>query len=972
MPNQAYLAAEKKIEHARRTRATGLDLRGMGLTELPPSLFTLTQLQALNLSHNYLTTLPDAIGQLIQLQELDISFNEIGLLPEWLSKLRNINELNLFGNKFTNLPIELGELVNLEGIYISSDEHKPWAEFPIAIRKMKKLRVIQFQGGIQSLPDWLSELSNLEFLDFSENNLINLPPSLVQFEHLKLLDLRKNPLNPELAEAYKQGLPAVKLYLRLKQGPQITLNEAKLILVGEGEVGKTCLMDALMGKAWEEHPSTHGISIQSFDATDEVSGSTLTLNGWDFGGQRVYRPTHQLFFSAPAVYLVVWKPREGTQQGLVKEWITLIKRREPSAKILVVATHGGPQQRQPDIDRQELWDAFGHDLVVDFFWVESKPDANGERRGIESLKRAIARVAAQLPEVGRSVPKRWQDVRDALTQSDKAYLPLADVLALCREHKMEDDEANLFVTIEHRLGHLIHYQHDPTLRDLVVLKPDWLATAISFVLDDAQTRNAHGLVRASRLGQLWNDPQRPERYPAALHPIFARLMERFDLAYRVADPTPRAAADPQYLIAQLVPDIKPDPITGWINYASPGDAEQTQICRIVDAQTAQSAAAEGLFFQLIVRLHKHSLGRADYNDSVHWQRGLVLDDDYNGRALLEHKGNDVHITVRAAYPERFLTMLTEEVKYLVESFWEGLRCNVMVPCIEPCRQNKPGTGLYDVRHLIESKREGQNKFPCPTCNQWQDITALLTNAPAAQPDPLITVIAQYEEIKRALATIYQQGRQLDTNDQKILSRINASFAGLKQLLTDEAKEGPRFFHLALVSRSNFHPRQWVSAKFRLTLWCEHSEKPLTDPDLDGPQSKGVYELELTREWFKKVAPFLKVMTSILRLNLPVVAAGLKLGIDAATYQTIEDELDFGQEIIDSSLEGGEKVGEWLGKDPATDLPRGGEIRAHGAMLREFHALLNAKDPTHHFGGLIRVTNKRNEFLWVHPQFEGEY
>ena len=36
---------------------------------------------------------------------------------------------------------------------------------------------------------------------------------------------------------------------------------------------------------------------------------------------------------------------------------------------------------------------------------------------------------------------------------------------------------------------------------------------------------------------------------------------------------------------------------------------------------------------------------------------------------------------RAPYPERFLAMLTEEVKYLVESFWEGLRCDVMVPCI---------------------------------------------------------------------------------------------------------------------------------------------------------------------------------------------------------------------------------------------------------------------------------------------------
>ena len=78
--------------------------------------------------------------------------------------------------------------------------------------------------------------------------------------------------------------------------------------------------------------TTHGIEIKPVKVTDPDSETEITLNGWDFGGQRVYRPTHQLFFSAPAVYLVVWKPREGPQQGFVKEWIKLIKHREPDGQ----------------------------------------------------------------------------------------------------------------------------------------------------------------------------------------------------------------------------------------------------------------------------------------------------------------------------------------------------------------------------------------------------------------------------------------------------------------------------------------------------------------------------------------------------------------------------------------------------------------------------------------------------------------
>ena len=68
--DEAYRKAEQKIEAARRSRATKLDLSDMGLTELPESLGQLTQLQSLNLTDNQLTALPESLGQLTQLQSL--------------------------------------------------------------------------------------------------------------------------------------------------------------------------------------------------------------------------------------------------------------------------------------------------------------------------------------------------------------------------------------------------------------------------------------------------------------------------------------------------------------------------------------------------------------------------------------------------------------------------------------------------------------------------------------------------------------------------------------------------------------------------------------------------------------------------------------------------------------------------------------------------------------------------------------
>lgn len=115
---------------------------------------------------------------------------------------------------------------------------------------------------------------------------------------------------------------------------------------------------------------------------------------------------------------------------------------------------------------------------------------------------------------------------------------------------------------------------------------------------------------------------------------------------------------------------------------------------------------------------------------------------------------------------------------------------------------------------------------------------------------------------------------------------------------------------------------------------------------------------------------MKVLTDTLSLVLPVAASGVKLAMNDAAYNAIGEQLDFGKDVINALLEGSEKISDWLGGSESTALEHGEAIRAQGATLRELHALLKAKAPS--FGGLVRVMDKRQEFLWVHPQFEGEY
>ena len=113
----------------------------------------------------------------------------------------------------------------------------------------------------------------------------------------------------------------------------------------------------------------------------------------------------------------------------------------------------------------------------------------GQRHGIEELKETIAEIAAGTAGSRRSVPQRWQAVWEALAETGAAYmsLPTASMPSAVNT-TWKRMRPILFITISHRLGHFIHYEHDPILRDIVILKPDWLATAISYVLDDKETR----------------------------------------------------------------------------------------------------------------------------------------------------------------------------------------------------------------------------------------------------------------------------------------------------------------------------------------------------------------------------------------------------------------------------------------------------------------------------------------------------
>ncbi len=950
---------------------TELCLGSNQLTRIPEEIASLTELKVLSLYDNQLTRIPKEVMLLSRLTELDLSGNHLTRMPKAITRLIQLTRLDLSENQLTSIPETISSLTQLTYFAISYNQ---LTSIPEEITSLTQLTYLDIScNPLTSIPKEFAKLTQLTRLYLPQNQLTSVPEALTSLTQLKTLNLDDNPLEPELAAAYEQGIGSVFQFLQAKANKSIVLNEAKLILIGEGEVGKTSLLGALRGDAWiENRATTHGVEvdIKSLVVIDSDSDKEIILNGWDFGGQNIYRHTHQLFFTSPAIYLAVWNPRRGPEQCRVDEWIKTVKHRaydetRPNERphILVVATHGGPKERLDHIDEQALREEFGH-LIVGFYHVDSKTEY-----GLDELKQAIAQTAANIPQIGRSVPASWKRVLDAIRQRSEidAWITYEQFQILCAEQSVDLSLAKTYAIILNELGHLIHYSTDPILKDTVILKPEWLSKAISFILEDKQVNDQNGLVRHDHLSELWDDPARgPDRYPQHLHPVFLKLMEKFDLSYQVE--LPEAGATPTTLMAQLVPSSRPD---GWVQdwVLKPDDTERTQICRLLDKETGRTVELEGLIYRLIVRLHRYSLGRDNYDNSRHWKNGLLLDDVFNGRAFIEEIAGDVYITVRAAYPSGFLGHLCAEVQSLVKSFWQGVDPRLHLPCpTESCK------GLLERDELMESKAEGISKVRCAVCRKFHNIDGLMAST-AAKPEwqeAVTQLNLGQQEILSAVSTNYNA---LSLQLRTLMSQADEQYRALLTTLADPAKDGPRLFSFEPVDPSFWNKPKWIAQRFRLTLWCEHSRLPLTV--LNDDHTSGVYEIELTREWIKRASPILRILSVTLKLALPIAIPGTKLATDDKAYSAISEQLEFGVKSADSFLQGGEKLGDWLVDSDSAEFDQAAEqtrsvIRAQGSVLRELHALLKEQDPAYSFGGLERVQNKRREFLWVHSTFVGEY
>ena len=949
-----------------------LDLSGNTLTDLPVELAAFRGLKRLDVSNNQLSDIPDEIvGPLLQqinagrnkltrlpincmphptllsllvgdneltriesdvfacpsLTTLDVGFNGITNLPA-LTSPTTIRNLILADNPIRRLP-NLTAFKCLETLQCGNTYlQKLPAKLPSTLRHLDVS-----ECELHRLPDSRRYYKHLAYLNVSSNKLVSLPFHLTEADRSSDIVVEGNPLSRTMLSAAAEGTEALLSYLKSLGEATRPCREAKLILIGEGNVGKSSIVAALAGEPFvENRPTTHGIEIRSLTLYDESRELNVQLNTWDFGGQEIYRVTHQFYLSQDAVFLIVWRPREGFEQSGIAFWLDRVRRLVGNRGTVILVSTYAEEGRQTHIDLEELQYRY-YPLIKGWVHVDNKSG-----RGVRELHEQVASAAMSLDHIEDPLAESWLALRNDVMEVERPFVSRQEYDALAKERRVEGGAASAWLRLLHALGQLIYFERDIDLSTIVVVDPEILAQAVSYVLEDLHVIESGGRVSHEYLVNLWAERLGPIEGNYSVFPYLLRLMEKNDISFRYPDSR-------SSLIAPVIPHHRPLDLP-W----EPGDPLPEGFYEL-RAYCVFGSDPVGLMPWLTVRSNRWAEVRM-------WRAGLFIV-GRSGEATAQVEFVDdrrLFICVRGAYPNELFSVLRSEVEWLVSSRWPYVDLEITIPC-PSCRslRGPSAKGQFVSDALLRAASLSISHLQCSECFESVAVLDMLAGfnvgSQEAAGDRFALLDARLEAFCTSSMELLSRSSVVAERAVSVNAELTEHVREVRKTVSLVAADCPRLFSLVPDNPSGVSPRRLWREAFRLQLWCEESggNHPVGEP----------YVFTRPREWFVRAAPLVRTMLRLLRL-VPVVSAAMPQIVDAETWRKVETELEsmaaLSEALWDLEADGAAR----LGRTVADRLTSGGyELRVVKELLLEL-------DPQRVFGGLSQVLAEGGDVLWVCP------
>ncbi len=621
-------SALRKIAEEKKAKTGKLNLGGEYLSKIPEEILELDHLQSLYIHYNGITN-THLLKGMVNLQVLNLRNNKI-IHVDFLENLTKLQSLNLSINEITSVDIFI-HLNNLQDLNISCNPISDYSflknlsDLQSLDLHNNKISDISFLGNLTNLRSlnlsknnifyirFLENLTNLESLDLSENQISNIEPLLPLIKSGKMevtidrfnsegrIDLRNNPItNPPLEIVAKGNQAIIKYFEDLAQQGSDYLYEAKMLIVGDGGVGKTSLawkMEDLQSYMPEEgNDRTKGIDIQALSIQNiKDTDKPFLMNVWDFGGQGYYHSTHQFFLTKRSLYVIVNNTRSNKTD--FNHWLQTISLFSEDSPVIIVENEVGGAKSE--LDLRGLQQHFSNILYVREADISNIIDGR-----LEKLIGDLEIEVQRLPHVGSELPKQWVKIREELAEvaQKEAYISDKAFYKICQKHQIVKREAiQRLGDLFHDLGIFLHFRSDEVLRRTVILQNTWATKGVYEILDSGLVRKQKGYFTIEQAETIWADTQFED-----MHHELVRLMTKFELCYRI----PYTQNPVAYISPNLLPTEKPD--YEW-------NAHQNLLIYY-----QYEFMPKGLLGRLIVRMHRY----VKDIEKMAWRNGCVF--EYEG------------------------------------------------------------------------------------------------------------------------------------------------------------------------------------------------------------------------------------------------------------------------------------------------------------------------------------------------------
>lgn len=546
---------------------------------------------------------------------------------------------------------------------------------------------------ISNFLDSLKDRNNKSYDELRNDDFIDI---------LNTIGIASKPIKEKAEDSYKEviTLPGVSNF-----------NEHRIIILGNGGVGKTSLVSRLVDNTFNlDTLSTHGIDIKSWN----IENHNVDL--WDFGGQEIYHSTYEIFLSQRAIYLLVIDSR--SENTDIERWLDIVKTFcNKTSPLFIAINKSDERKRQIDIDSISA-------NFENFNGVIHTSAKTNE--GIKELKNLLVNAFLQQQKI--HMPSSWLNLIHEIGTSNKLFLSINEWISVCQKHGIDAKQSMLVSSFLHDLGRILHFQQNQKLKKYIFLRPLWITNAFYKLFDNHEVIQHFGIIPISKINKIWSN------YSTEIQDVLLELIIQFQITYIHKQ-------SKKLVIPELLPISAPE--INW-DYIS-----NTRI------RYEYNSIPKSLIYRFQARLNYL------INTTLLWKNGCILNND-NSKALISSSSNKIDVYCHGNDSTDLLVKIRMEFNEL-HKFYNSIEVVEMTPCNCNICNKDFEPFFYNYGVLVKYLSKGKEYITCPRSIEDIRISTLLsgkTSERKTNKTEIVKLIDEFSDTTDTKESLLQKANKM--------------------------------------------------------------------------------------------------------------------------------------------------------------------------------------------------------------------